>query len=78
VSKNASGKTTKYSTCDNKGKLLKQVEADKGVSRHGVQRATKKTPTENRLPDGTTKPGKMKIEPASPEETPAGNNKKTY
>jgi len=76
-SKDASGKTTKYSTYDNNGKLVKQVEADRGASRHGVEGATKKTPTENRLPDGTTKPGKMKIEPASPEETPPGNNKKT-
>ena len=74
--KDAEGKTTKYSTYDKNGKLEKQVEADRGVPRHGIPGATKKLPTENKLPDGTVKPGKMKIEPAEPHETPPGNNVK--
>ena len=72
--KDKTGKTTKYSTYDENGKLVKQVEADKGGSRHGIPGATKKVPTENTLPDGTVKPGKPEIKPATPEETPPGTN----
>lgn len=72
--KDASGKTTKYSTYDENGKLVKQVEGDRGEPRHGVPGATKKVPTINTLPDGTVKPGKFKILPATPQETPPGNN----
>jgi Bacterial toxin 24 len=68
------GKTTKYSTYDENGKLVKQVEADKGEPRHGTSVATKKVPTENTLPDGTVKPGKPEIKPATPDETPPGTN----
>ncbi|WP_158559413.1 DUF6443 domain-containing protein [Deminuibacter soli] len=72
--KDASGKTTKYSTYDENGNIVKQVESDRGVDRHGVQGATKKVPTYNTLPNGTVKQGKYKIEPATPVETPPGNN----
>jgi len=51
------------------------VESNRGTARHGITGATKKVPTQNKLPDGTVKPGKPKIEPATPEETPPGNNK---
>ena len=70
--KDASGKTTKYSTYDNKGKIVKQVEVDKGKPRHGTPGATRKTPTYNKLPDGSVKQGKYQIEPATPQETPPG------
>jgi RHS repeat-associated protein len=72
--KDATGKTTKYSTYDEHGHLVKQVEGDRGVSRHGVEGATKKIPTQNTLPDGTVKPGKLKTVKATPDETPPGNN----
>ena len=74
--KDIAGKTTKYSTYDENGNLVKQVEADRGTSRHGIEGATKKIPTTNTLPDGTKIPGKMKIEPASPNEIPQGKNAK--
>ena len=74
-SKDAEGKTTRYSTYDKNGKLVKQVEAARSSARHGIEGATKKVATENKLPDGTVKPGKMKIEPADPHETPPGINK---
>jgi RHS repeat-associated protein len=72
--KDKTGKTTKYTTYDEKGNWEKQVEADRGESRHGVPGATKKVPTSNTLPDGTVKPGKPEIKPASPDETPPGTN----
>ena len=72
--KDATGKTTKYSTYDKDGNLVKQVEADRGVPRHGVPGATKKVPTQNTMPDGTLKPGKPEIKPATPDETPPGTN----
>ena len=72
--KDATGKTTKYSTYDEHGNLVKQVEASRGTPRHGTSGATKKVPTQNTLPDGTVKPGKPEIKPATPEETPPGTN----
>jgi len=74
--KDASGKTTKFSTYDVNGNLIKQVEAERGLPRHGLKGATKKVPTSNIMPDGTLKPGKMKVEPAQINEIPPGNNKK--
>ncbi|MBL7866719.1 MAG: hypothetical protein JNM71_01740 [Flavobacterium lindanitolerans] len=74
--KDATGKTTKYSTYDKDGNIVKQVEADRGTARHGVTGATKKVPTQNKLPNGTVKRGKPKVEPATPQETPPGKNKK--
>jgi len=72
--KDKTGKTTKYTTYDENGDWEKQVEADRGESRHGIPGATKKVPTKNTLPDGTVKPGKPEIKPATPEETPPGTN----
>ncbi len=74
--KDATGKTTKYSTYDKDGKLVKQVEAEKGRSRHGINGATKKIPTTNTAPDGTVRPGKLVIKKATIDEIPPGNNKK--
>lgn len=69
------GKTTKYTEYDKNGNYTKQVEGDRGAPRHGVDGATKKVPTTNTNPNtGETFPGKPKIEPASPQETPPGNN----
>ena len=73
--KDASGKTTKYSTYDKNGNFEKQVEVDRGSTRHGIEGATKKTPTQNKLPDGSVKPGKLKLEKATPIETPPGKIK---
>jgi hypothetical protein len=71
--KDSEGKTTKYSEFDKNGKLVKQVEADRGTPRHGVEGATKKIPTTNPK-TGEQVQGKPKIEKATPEETPPGNN----
>ncbi len=76
--KDATGKTTKYSTYDKDGNLVKQVEADKGRSRHGINGSTKKIPTTNTAPDGTVRPGKLVIKKATIDEIPPGNNKKNY
>jgi RHS repeat-associated protein len=73
--KDVTGKTTKYSTYGSDGKIIKQVEADRGIDRHGVGGATQKVPSTNTLPDGTQKPGKFKIQPATPEETHQGTTK---
>jgi hypothetical protein len=71
-----SGKTTKYTEYGKDGKWTKQVEGDRGVPRHGIKGATKKVPTTNTNPKtGETIEGKPKIEPATPEETPPGDNK---
>lgn len=73
--KDAAGKTTKYSEFGKDGKLVKQVEADRGAPRHGVEGATKKVPTSNTNPKtGEQVSGKPKIEKATPQETPPGNN----
>ncbi len=72
--KDNTGKTTKYTTYDENGKWVKQVEADRGTPRHGIPGATKKVPTQNTLPDGTIKPGKPEIKPAEPWEIPPGTN----
>ena len=73
--KDALGKTTKYSEFGKDGKLVKQVEANRGTPRHGVEGATKKVPTTRTNPKtGEQFNGKPKIEKATPEETPPGNN----
>jgi hypothetical protein len=73
--KDSSGKTTKYTEYDKNGNWTKQVEGDRGVPRHGVEGATKKVPQTHTNPKtGETFQGKPKIEPATPEETPPGNN----
>ncbi|HBN6702940.1 TPA: hypothetical protein L3261_002220 [Elizabethkingia anophelis] len=76
--KDAAGKTTKYTEYGKDGNWTKQVEGNRGVPRHGVEGATKKVPTTNTNPKtGETFQGKPKIEPATPEETPPGNNIRT-
>lgn len=76
--RDAAGQTTKYTEYGKDGKWSKQVEGDRGVPRHGIEGATKKVPTTNTDPKtGETFQGKPKIEPATPEETPPGNNLRT-
>ena len=72
--KDANGKTTKYSTYGRDGSLKKQVQVDKGTSRHGVQGATKKVPVYNTNPNtGKKHMNGYKIKKALPAETPPGS-----
>jgi RHS repeat-associated protein len=74
-SKDANGKTTKYSTYGKDGQIKKQVQAGNGGDRHGNSGATKKVPNYNTDPQtGKTYINGYKIKKAMPAETPPGTN----
>ena len=71
--RDANNKTTKYSTYDNNGNLVKQVEVDRGDLRHGLSGATVKEARYNTNPNtGKTYQNAPKIRKANADEIPPG------